>query len=75
MIGLFQLMSSALFGREHSPMKWWDYDLWPWKIARLVDGSDQRGGHVMRRRGPDGSWQYRRPTEEEDQLWRDVQQR
>lgn len=55
---------------------WLDYDLHPWQTVRLIDGTHQKGGHVMRRRRRlDRSHEYRVPTNDEEQLWQDVQQR
>jgi hypothetical protein len=37
----------------------------------LIDGTTaDRGAHVMRRRLPDGSWQYRKPTVSEQSDFR-----
>jgi hypothetical protein len=52
--------------------KWYDYQLRFWKMATSIDGSKVRGGHIMRRRAPNGNWQYRAPTEEESQLYEDT---
>ncbi len=47
-------------------MEWKPYLQLPWSRPLLVDGTRaKRGAYLMRRRAPDGSWQYRlmTPTE------------
>jgi hypothetical protein len=41
----------------------WEFAL-PWRKVQLIDGTTG-DGWVMRRRAPDGSWQYRAMTEQE----------
>ncbi|MCJ2053976.1 hypothetical protein [Methylobacterium sp. J-070] len=36
----------------------------PWRSVRLIDGTTG-SGWVMRRRAPDGTWQYRAMTDQE----------
>ena len=53
--------------------EWRDYIVPFWRRSvKLIDGTEAaRGEHVMRRH-VDGSWQYREPTEEEDELYEAV---
>jgi hypothetical protein len=49
-------------------MEWTEHHLLPWKNVALIDGgTSKRGAFVMRRRVPNGSWQYRLPTDKEDE--------
>jgi hypothetical protein len=43
---------------------WQTHTLLPWKRVKLIDGSEQRGGLIMRRKA-NGVWQYRLPTLDE----------
>lgn len=45
----------------------------PWKRFRFIDGTVGRVAFSMRRLAPDGSWQYRQPTDLE--RWDDADAR
>jgi hypothetical protein len=49
---------------------WEIYLPWPWTKIVYTDGTSERGPlEVMRRRAPDGRWQYRRMTKREVSNW------
>jgi hypothetical protein len=46
---------------------WEEYEHPPFSEKVLIDGSTFKGtGLLMRRLGPDGSWQHRLPTQDEN---------
>jgi hypothetical protein len=53
---------------------WELHTLWPWKKVKLIDGSEQRGGLVLRCK-KNNIWYYCAPTPEEQafQDWFDEQ--
>lgn len=46
--------------------------LFPARINDWQYWMDRRLNLVMRMRGPDGTWMYRRPTEEEAEEWQRI---
>jgi hypothetical protein len=51
-------------------LDWQIYVPWPWTRIVFIDGSYERGpSEIMRRRTPEGKWQYRRCTEAEIRDW------
>jgi hypothetical protein len=68
----------SLFGwlRKQTPTNWSPYKVGPFAGIRLEDGSEaEMTDLVMRRRLANGTWEYRRSTDEEaaeyfaDQQW------
>ena len=67
----------SLENRSAGPMKksiWEQFETAPeWEPAfrffftrvTLMDGTDTRSPYLMKRQAPDGTWQYRRMTDEE----------
>ncbi|NNM75083.1 hypothetical protein [Enterovirga aerilata] len=54
---------------------WEPCPLWPWQRVTYADGTrSPRGGIVMRRRTPQGTWEYRAMTKPEIvKSWEDCQ--
>jgi hypothetical protein len=45
--------------------EWEPYVRLLWTRVQLIDGTTTRALYLMKRLGPDGNWQYRRMTDEE----------
>jgi hypothetical protein len=58
-------MRKSIWQQLEAADGWERYLRWTFSRVKLVDGTTTRSPYLMRRRGPDGSWQYRRMTEEE----------